>query len=88
MDSVLSGLKWQTCIVYLDDVLIFLDDFDSHLLALEAVFQHLHNHKLKLKPSKCNFAQQELCYLGYLINPDGIGLDSAKVTAVTSLKVP
>lgn len=31
MDYVLAGRKWRTCIVYLDDVLVFPDNFDSHL---------------------------------------------------------
>ena len=73
--------------VYLDDVVVFSDVFDSHL-AIEAVFQRLRDHKLKLKTNKCHLAQQELLYLGYLINPDGIGLNSAILTAVASLKVP
>ena len=88
MDSVLAGLKWRTCIVYLDDILVFSTDFDSHLKDLETVFQRLRHHNLKLKPIKCNFAKQILRYIAYLINPDGIGLDPAKVTAVTLLKVP
>lgn len=27
MDTVLSGLKWQTCLVYLDDVVVFSNTF-------------------------------------------------------------
>ncbi|KAG0736172.1 hypothetical protein G6F33_011893 [Rhizopus arrhizus] len=30
MDSVLAGLKWQTCLVYLDDVITFSPTFEQH----------------------------------------------------------
>ena len=88
MDTVLAGLKWRTCIVYLDDVLVFSSDFDSHLKNLEAVFQRFQEHGLKLNVSKCNFAQQELRYLGYVITPNGILPDPEKVSAVNNIAVP
>ena len=31
MDTVLSGLKWQSCLVYLDDIVVFATKFDEHL---------------------------------------------------------
>jgi hypothetical protein len=88
MDSVLAGLKWRSCIVYLDDILVFSDDFESHLQDLAAVFQRIRDSRLKLKPSKCKFAEQELRYLGYLVTPTGLRVDPAKVQAVTALSVP
>ena len=88
MDTVLAGLKWQTCIVYLDDVLIFSPDFATHLTHLESVFQRFQKYNLKLKTEKCNFAQQQLRYLGYLVTPDGLLPDPEKIRAVRDLAVP
>ena len=34
MDLVLSGLTYETCLVYLDDIIIFSKDFDSHIQRL------------------------------------------------------
>ncbi|WP_316399578.1 reverse transcriptase family protein, partial [Bradyrhizobium sp. 33ap4] len=34
IDTVLAGPKWQTCLVYLDDVVVFAPDFDEHLRRL------------------------------------------------------
>ncbi|KAM7315026.1 retrovirus-related Pol polyprotein from transposon 17.6 [Ixodes scapularis] len=36
MDTVLSGLKWQSCLVYLDDAAVFASDFDEHLRRLSS----------------------------------------------------
>ena len=44
------NLNW--CIIYLDDIVIFLKDPDSHLMRLEVMFQKLELATLKLKPSK------------------------------------
>ena len=52
MDSVLSGLKWRSCIVYLDNSLAFSTEFDSHLQDLETVFQRLRQYShLRTKKS-------------------------------------
>ena len=65
MDTVLAGLKWQCCLVYLDDVVVFSRTFDDHLRDLTMVFDRLAEAGLKLKPSKCAFCCAELLYLGY-----------------------
>ena len=31
MEKVLKGLQWQTLLLYLDDVIVFSKDFESHL---------------------------------------------------------
>ena len=60
MDLVLAGLSWRTCLVYLDDVLIFTaGSFAQHVADVKEVFTRLHDHGLRAQPSKCRFAQQE-----------------------------
>ena len=39
MEFVLAGLQWQTCLVYLDDVIVYGRDFDEHLKRLREVFK-------------------------------------------------
>ena len=39
MEKVLKGLQWQTLLLYLDDVIIFSKDFESHLERLGEVCQ-------------------------------------------------
>ena len=29
MELVLSGLQWSLCLIYLDDVIVFSEDFDG-----------------------------------------------------------
>jgi transposase InsO family protein/dUTPase len=88
MDSALAGLKWQTCLVYLDDIIVFSKTFDSHLKDLELVFLRLRSHGLKLKAKKCHLCCNEVLYLGHLITRDGVREDPAKVDTVKNFPQP
>ncbi|KAM7283855.1 retrovirus-related Pol polyprotein from transposon 17.6 [Ixodes scapularis] len=88
MDTVLSGLKWQSCLVYLDDVVVFASDFDEHLRRLRAVLQAIQNAGLTLKPSKCRFAYGELKFLGHVVSAQGVSPDPAKTSAVAKFMKP
>ena len=39
MEKVLKGLQWQTLLLYLNDIIIFPKNFESHLERLGAVCQ-------------------------------------------------
>ncbi|GFX87545.1 retrovirus-related Pol polyprotein from transposon 17.6 [Trichonephila clavipes] len=51
---------------YLDDIAIFSLAWDDHLKHLKDVFDRLRSAKLHIKPSKCQFAQAFVKYLGHL----------------------
>ena len=38
MECILRGLTYETCLIYLDDVIIFSHNFEEHLQRLEEVF--------------------------------------------------
>ena len=48
MDSVLAGLQWSTCLVYLDDIIIMGRSFDEHMKNLQQVFERIKQAGLKL----------------------------------------
>ena len=72
MQAVLAGLEWQSCFVYLDDVLIASRTFDEHLMHIREVFVRLRAAGLRLKPKKCLFHREEVPYLGHVISASGI----------------
>ena len=65
MERVLVGLQWKTCLVYLDDVVVFAKDVPELSRRLVEVFQRIREAGLKLKPSKCYLFQEETRYLGH-----------------------
>ena len=48
MDRVLSGLHWETCLFYLDDIIVFSSTWEEHLARLRQVFERLRHADLKL----------------------------------------
>ena len=50
MDRVLSGLHWETCLFYLDDIIVFSSTWEEHLARLRQVFERLRHANLKLGP--------------------------------------
>ena len=48
MDLVLADLKWTTCLVYLDDVIVFSTTFSQHLERLESVLRCIQEAGLTL----------------------------------------
>jgi len=60
MDMVMSGLAFEVCLVYLDDVIVFSTTIDEHFRRLSAVLTRLRDAGLKLKPSKCRLLQKHV----------------------------
>ena len=88
MDRVLMGLTWKQCLVYIDDVLIFSKSFDQHLRDIDEVLARFIYAKLKLKPSKCVFANHEVDYLGFKISNKGLQASNKKVEALLRVAPP
>lgn len=88
MDATLAGLKWSSCLVYLDDVIIFSKDFETHLQDVEKVFNRLAEANLSVKGAKCSFAQPVVKYLGHIVSRAGISPDPKKVQAIKDFPRP
>ena len=87
MAKVLQGLDRFTT-AYLDDILIYSATFEDHLKHIQAVFDRLRDHCLKLKLKKCSFMKSETNYLGFVISENGVTPDSRKVEVIRSLPPP
>eukprot|EP00112_Aurelia_sp_Birch-Aquarium-sp1_P008584 Seg1949.8 transcript_id=Seg1949.8/GoldUCD/mRNA.D3Y31 product="Retrovirus-related Pol polyprotein from transposon 17.6" protein_id=Seg1949.8/GoldUCD/D3Y31 len=88
MEIMLAGLNWESCLVYLDDIIIFLRTFEEHLSRLESVLSRLRTGGLKLKVRKCTFCAPQVKYLGHVASKDGLRPDKSKVSAVQSFPLP
>lgn len=89
MDSILAGLKWQSCLVYLDDIIVFSPTFEQHLKDLTSVLQRLQHAHLTVNLRKCKFACDEVHYLGYRITPTGLSTDLLRfLLSPTSRSLP
>ena len=88
MQTVLAGLEWQSCFVYLDDILVASKTFQEHVQHIREVLERLCAAGLRLKPRKCLFLHEEVPYLGHLISAEVIRPDPAKTQKVSTFPTP
>ena len=88
MELALAGLQWKTCLVYLDDVLVFAQDFDEMIGRLTDVLTRIRHARLKLKPAKCYFFKKEVCYLGHILSGEGIRPNPENIEKIQNWKQP
>ena len=88
MDRLLGGLKWSSCLVYFDDIIIVGSTFDDHLRNISSVLMRLRGAGLKLKPAKCNFCQQQVSFLGHVVSSKGISTDPSKTEVISKWPTP
>jgi len=75
-------------VVYIDDVIITAPTMMEHLQRLKEVLKRVDDAELRLKFSKCKFLQDEVVYLGFKINKNGIRTIDAKVKNVRETPKP
>ena len=72
MQNCMGELNFIYCLIYLDDLIMFLWTAEEHLHRLRIVFGHLRVYNLKLKPSKCSLFREEIDYLVHKVSKEGI----------------
>ena len=88
MDRVLQGLRWNRCLVYLDDIISFGGTFGAALSNLTLIFERLRSYGLQLKSSKCHLFRASVPFLGHIVGRRGLECDPKKIEDVKSWPVP
>ena len=86
MENVVGDLRGKCALPYLDDIIIHSKSFSDHVDHIAKVLQRLQEHGLKLKAEKCDMFQQEVKFLGRIVNKDGYRMDGKNIQAVEALK--
>ncbi|GKC24120.1 putative reverse transcriptase domain-containing protein, partial [Tanacetum coccineum] len=72
-------------IVFVDDILIYSKSKEDHEVHLNIVLELLKKEKLYAKSSKCEFWLQEVCFLGHVVNNNGIHMNPSKIEVTTDV---
>ena len=82
VNDILGDMLNRFVFVYLDDILIFSQDAQSHQGHVRKVLQRLLENRLFVKAEKCTFSCTSTTFLGYIISAGSIAMDPEKVRAV------
>jgi hypothetical protein len=88
MNEVLRAFIGKFMVVYFDDILIYSKSIDEHIDHLHVVFNALRDAHLFGNLEKCTFCTDWVSFLGYVVIPQGIEVDHAKVEAIHDWPIP
>ena len=88
MQNCMCELNFIYCLIYLDDLIMFLWTAEEHLHQLHVVFNRLREYNLKLKPSRCSLFQEEINYLAHQVLKEGVQPSNINVKAIREYAPP
>ena len=88
VNDVLRDFLNRFVFVYLDDILIFSKNQEEHKNHVRQVLQRLLENKLYVKTEKCEFHQNRVSFLGYIIRQGRVEADPGKIEAVVEWPTP
>jgi hypothetical protein len=88
MELALQGLQWETCLVFIDDIIVFGRNFEKHIVRVCQVLDRIKNAGLKLKPEKCSLLQTEVVFLGHIVSGEGVRPDPNNVSKIVNWPQP
>lgn len=88
MDNVLGELQGNTCLCYMDDIIIFSTSLQEHINSLQKVFERLKQANLKVQLDKSEFLHREIAFLGHIVTGEGVKPNPDKIKAVQNFPIP
>jgi len=85
---ILVGVKWHIVLFYIDDLIIFSADAESHLSHLDMVLTLLGKHGVTLQAQKYNLFSNEVDYLGHVVRPGNLSLNEKNLKAIKKAVFP
>ena len=84
----MGELNFIYCLIYLHDLIMFLQTAEEHLHRLHVVFDWLREYNLKLKPSKCSLFKEEINYLAHQVSKQGVWPSDTNIKAIAEYALP
>src|SRR5882724_12023374 len=83
MNHIFQDITDIFIVIYLDDILIFSNSLEEHRVHVQCILECLCKYDLHSKPEKCLFHMQKIEFLGFMVTPTGISMDTAKTNTVS-----
>ena len=87
MDELLRGTEGYSA-AYLDDIVIYSDNWKDHMKHLKEVFRRLRKAALTVKFDKCQFGMDQCIYLGHMVGNGTVRPENSKLEALKEFPIP
>jgi len=88
IDDILREQIGKTCYVYVDDVIVFSKDEESHVRHVDWVLKSLYEANMRVSKEKSQFFKKSVNFLGFVVTSDGATTDPEKVKAIQEFPEP
>lgn len=88
LDDILREHIGKRCYVYIDDIVILGKTEEEHFENISLIFKVLEDANLKIQLDKCEFLQDNVEFLGFIISKGGIKPNPKKIQAITNFPIP
>jgi len=88
MNELFADLLDIYVIVYLDDILIYSENLKEHKKQIKEVLRCLKANRLYVSPSKCEFHQEQVEFLRFILSPKDLQMDGEKVCVIQEWPPP
>ena len=82
MNDIFSDLLDVCVVIYLDNILIYLNNISKHYWYVKEVLKCLCKTSLYTKAEKCEFHSELVEYLGYILSSSGLTMSNDKVKII------
>lgn len=86
--TLLRDVIGRHVFVYVDAIIIFTTDFETHIQVIVLGLSALSTHHLKLNVTKSKFLQTQVKFLGFIITTDGLKPDPRKTKSIQKFPTP
>ena len=88
MNNIFSNFLDVCVMIYLDDILIYLNNMSEHHWHVKEILKHLYKAGLYAKAEKCKFHSESVEYLGYILSPSGLTMSDDKIKIIQDWPEP
>jgi len=88
IDMILGGLKWKSCLVYLDDIIVFSQSAGEHVEHLREGLHGAARRGFSLKAKKCHLFQEEVEYLGHIVGRGELKVQNKNIRGLKEASPP
>ncbi len=82
INKTLNELVDVFCVIYLNDILVFFKNKNSHVEHIKKMLRRLQKNDLFVNLKKCFFFKHEIDYLEFIVSKNDIAMNSSRVDTI------
>ena len=87
-NKTLQSYLDRFAIIYINDILVYSDTKNQHIEYVKMILEALRQKNLKIKIEKCRFHVKKVTFLGFVITPRNIQMETTKMDSIQTWPAP